>query len=71
MNIAVEQARRRGSKAIRADYIPTPKNGVISKLYPSLGFLPLNDKAGGTCWILDLAKYVARSTRISRLGDAR
>ena len=38
MNIAVEQARRRGSKAIRADYIPTPKNGVISELYSSLGF---------------------------------
>ena len=71
MNIAVEQARRRGSKAIRADYIPTPKNSVISKLYPCLGFLPLNDKSGGTCWILDLAKYVARSTHISRLGDAR
>ena len=71
MNIAVEQARRRGSKAIRADYIPTPKNGVISKLYPSLGFSPLNDKAGGTCWILDLAKYVTRSTHISRSGDAR
>ena len=71
MNIAVEQARRRGSKAIRADYIPTPKNGVISELYPSFGFSPLNDKSGSTCWILDLAKYVARSTHISRSGDAR
>ena len=70
MNIAVEQARRRGMKAIRADYIPTPKNGVISELYPSLGFYPLNDKAGSTCWILDLDKYVTRSTYISRSGDA-
>ena len=35
MNIAVEQVRRRGSKAIRADYISTPKNGVISELYSS------------------------------------
>ena len=74
MNIAVEQARRRGSKAIRADYIPTPKNGVISELYPSLGFSPLNERThgnGGTCWILDLAEYAARSTHISRSGKAR
>ena len=57
MNIAVEQARRRGGKALRADYIPTPKNGVISELYSSLGFSPLNDRTlgdGGTCWFLDL-----------------
>ena len=71
MNIAVEVARQRGSKAIRADYIPTPKNGVISDLYSSFGFSLLNDKAGSTRWILDLAKYVARSTHISRSGDAR
>jgi FkbH-like protein len=71
MNIAVEQARSRGGKAIRADYIPTPKNGVISALYRDLGFSPLSDKTGRTCWILDLAKYVTRSTHISRSGDAR
>jgi FkbH-like protein len=71
MNIAVEQARRRGSRALRADYIPTPKNGVISELYPSLGFSPLSNKTGSTCWTLDLAKYVARSTHISRSGDTR
>ena len=71
MNIAVEQARSRGSKAIRADYISTPKNGVISELYRGLGFSPLSDKTGRTCWILDLAKYVTRSTHISRSGDAR
>ena len=74
MNIAVEQARRRGSKAIRADYISTPKNGVISELYPSLGFSALNDRAlgdGGRCWFLNLTEYVARSTHISRSGEAK
>ena len=74
MNIAVEQARRRGGKALRADYIPTPKNGVISELYSSLGFSTLNNrtlKDGGTCWFLDLTKYVTRSTHISRSGEAR
>ena len=74
MNIAVEQVRRRGSKAIRADYISTPKNGVISELYPSLGFSALNDRAlgdGGRCWFLNLTEYVARSTHISRSGEAK
>jgi FkbH-like protein len=73
MNIAVEQARRRGKKAIRADYNPTAKNGVISELYSSLGFSRLNGRTpgnGGTCWFLDLGKYVTRSTRISRSGVA-
>ena len=38
MNIAVEAARERGVRALVADYIPTAKNDVISKLFPSLGF---------------------------------
>jgi FkbH-like protein len=74
MNIAVEQARRRGGKALRADYIPTPKNAVISQLYSGLGFSTPNDrtpKDGGTCWFLDLTKYITRSTHISRSGEAR
>jgi FkbH-like protein len=74
MNIAVEQASRRGGKALRANYIPTPKNGVISELYSSLGFSTLNDrtpKDGGTCWFLDLTKYITRSTHIYRSGEAR
>ena len=38
MNIAVEAAKERGARTLVADYIPTPKNDVISRLYPSLGF---------------------------------
>jgi FkbH-like protein len=74
MNVAVEQVRRRGGKALRADYIPTPKNGVISELYSSLGFSTLNDTTPrdcGACWFLDLTKYITRSTHISRSGEAR
>ena len=33
MNIAVEAAKERGVRALVANYIPTPKNDVISKLY--------------------------------------
>ena len=74
MNIAVEQARCRGIKALRATYIPTPKNGVISELYPSLGFCPAGDGTpgnGGTCWFLDLAEHITRSTHISRSEQAK
>ena len=73
MNIAVEQVRHRGGKAIRADYLPTPKNSAISELYSTLGFSTLNDRTrdGGTSWFLDLNKYVTRSTHISRSEEAR
>jgi FkbH-like protein len=74
MNIAVEEARSRGSEVIRAAYVPTPKNAVIKNLYSSLGFTALNDRLlgdGDTCWLLDLSKYVARPTHISQLVEAR
>jgi FkbH-like protein len=74
MNIAAEQARCRGIKALRATYIPTPKNGVIGELYPSLGFSPVSDGTpgnGGKCWFLDLAEHITRSTYISRSEQAQ
>ncbi len=67
MNIAVEAARERGVRTLVADYIPTPKNDVISKLYPSLGFTAVDRPAaanGTTRWALDLAHYVTRDTHI-------
>jgi FkbH-like protein len=67
MNIAVEAARERGARALVAEYIPTPKNDVISKLYPSLGFTEVDRAApanGATRWRLDLADYVTRNTHI-------
>jgi FkbH-like protein len=64
MNIAVEAARQRGTRAIIADYIATSKNNVISVLYPSLGFAAVNETA--TRWVLNLADYVMRDTHIVR-----
>ena len=67
MNIAVEAAKERGVRALAADYIPTPKNEVISKLYASLGFTEAGSPAtanGARRWVLDLADYVARKTHI-------
>ncbi len=67
MNIAVEAARDRGVRALVADYIPTPKNDVISKLYLSLGFAEADGPApsnGAKRFRLDLADYVPRKTHI-------
>ncbi len=67
MNIAVEAARERGARALVADYIPTAKNDVISKLYPSLGFTEVGRPTpsnGATRWRLDLTDYVPRNTHI-------
>jgi FkbH-like protein len=69
MNIAVEAARRRGARALAADYIATPKNNVISTLFPSLGFSELNGTA--TRWILNLEDYVMQKTHIAHAGVAR
>ena len=71
MNIAVETARQAGIKRLVADYIATPKNGVISELYPSLGFAAAGEPEaadGATRWLLDLADYASHRTQISRAG---
>src|SRR5271169_1243369 len=63
MNVAVAAAKERGVRVLLANYIPTPKNDVISKLYPSLGFTEVDSPAAvdrATRWVLDLADYVTR-----------
>jgi FkbH-like protein len=71
MNIAVEAARRLGIKGFIADYIATPKNNVISALYPSLGFTAVSEPEvsnGATRWFLSLADYVTHQSYIARAG---
>ena len=73
MNIAVETVLRRGARTIRADYIPTTKNGVIAELYSSLGFTRLEGTSpvhGATQWYLSVSEYVARKTHIRRAKEA-
>ena len=69
MTIAVEEARRRSVRLLRAEYIPSARNAVISELYPSLGFMPASQAPrpnGVTWWSLDLANYAPRKTHIAR-----
>jgi FkbH-like protein len=72
MNIAVEFARARGARALRADIIATKKNVVISDLYRNLGFVPLAAPAaaGTTRWSMSVSDYSTRPTHIKRRAQA-
>ncbi|MEO8523948.1 MAG: HAD-IIIC family phosphatase [Caldimonas sp.] len=72
MNIAVEHARSRGTKSLRARYVPTGRNGVVSDLFRGLGFEPAGEgEAGGpSVWRLPVAAYAPRKTFIHREGEA-
>jgi FkbH-like protein len=74
MNLAVEAARSRGVTALRAEYMPTPKNGVVRDLYPKLGFAPSGaapESGGPTRWVLSLSTYKPLPTRIRRVSAPR
>jgi FkbH-like protein len=68
MNIAVEHARARGARALRADFLPTAKNGVVRTLFADLGFAKAGAAGpdGASRWIVSLADYQHRPTHIVR-----
>jgi FkbH-like protein len=60
MTIAVEAARRRGIHELRADFIPTKRNGVVAGLFLSLGFTEVDNACRNgerSSWRLDLDEY--------------
>jgi FkbH-like protein len=72
MNIAVEASRNLGARQLRADFLPTPKNALVSKLYPLLGFNRAScdpPVEGGSRWLLNLSDYIARETHIARRSE--
>jgi FkbH-like protein len=68
MSIAVDAARGRGIRILRAEYIPTERNGVVSGLFEGLGFaaVPGTGPGGASRWILNTAEYIAPPTFIAR-----
>lgn len=71
MTLAIEAARRRGVRVIRAGYVPSAKNGVVAGLYQSLGFQPADRPStvdGATIWELRVSDYVPRPTFLKRTG---
>jgi FkbH-like protein len=51
----VSASKERGLSAIRGEYIPSAKNGLVRDHYATLGFHPVDsDDSGRTTWILPL-----------------
>lgn len=69
MNAVVGAARAAGGTALRADFLPTAKNGVVAELYARLGFTEIPAEGlppGATRWSLRLEEYRDRPTHIVR-----
>lgn len=58
LSVLVELAHSRGLSKLRGQYKPTPRNGLVAELYPSLGFEKLSEDDEGTWWELDLTTWV-------------
>jgi predicted enzyme involved in methoxymalonyl-ACP biosynthesis len=54
--------REQGVQALRGDFIPTAKNGVIVNLYSDLGF----SRTDAQSWEVQLQEYQPRRTNITR-----
>ena len=58
LNEIVRELGERGVATLTGEYIPTPRNGMVSDHYPKLGFAPSGDALGeASRWQLDLADY--------------
>lgn len=54
----VDRSRELGVSALRGDYLPTPRNGIVAEHYDNLGFRRVSDlPEGGSRWELPLDSY--------------
>ena len=57
MRVLVETAKARGITRLRGQYRPTPRNGLVAELYPSLGFNQVGADESGSWWELDVNNW--------------
>jgi len=43
LSVVAEMARRKGARRLVGEYIPTPRNGIVTEHYQRLGFIPLDE----------------------------
>jgi FkbH-like protein len=72
MNIAVEAARALRFQTLRANYLPTPRNGLVRDLLLRLGFVAPSEQgaAESELWTLHLPDYVRQPTHIQTETEA-
>jgi FkbH-like protein len=58
----VVEARRRGLTTVRGRYVRTPKNALVSDLYPRLGFVHVGGDDHESSWELAISTNEAAST---------
>jgi FkbH-like protein len=72
LELIVDEAKRRGWRRIIGRYIPTAKNGMVSELYPRLGFVPGRDHDKERRFALDVRSFVPSPVHIRlRTGAAQ
>jgi FkbH-like protein len=70
-NTLVEEARRRGTRRLIGEYIPTAKNGLVKDLYTRLGFAPAKAGSNGTqVYELELEKASLGKTFVQGMMTA-
>lgn len=62
INTVVDECRKAGIERLKAQYIPTAKNGMVADIYERFGFTP----GGGGYFALDTKDYTKLKTYISR-----
>ena len=67
VNEIVNTAIHFGSKEIHGKYLPTPKNGMVSKLFETMGFKKINDNLS----ILKSANFATLKTNVKNNNDVR
>jgi FkbH-like protein len=69
LNLLVEEASKRGYRAVIGEFRPTEKNGLVRDHYAKLGFEEDGaDDAGGSFWRLPVKTYVPMDTHI-KIGE--
>ncbi len=70
LNHVVDMARSRGAVSLQGMYLPTPKNGLVKNLYPTLGFQDAGDMHdGGKKFGLAIENYDPFSAPIAIVDD--
>ena len=64
LNTIVDYAKNSGYKKIIGEYLPTPKNGMVSEHYSNLGFTRM-EGSSTTQWELDVEDYKNRECYIN------
>ena len=64
LNTIVAYAIQNGFRRIVGEYIPTPKNGMVARLYLELGFSPVHDEADKQLFELQTGTYTPKECHI-------